>query len=309
MGILDNKTRILDVVVTQEGRRQIASGKLVIEHASFSDSNTFYKADVSSGSVDASSRIFFEATSQFQDVIALEADDSGLLIPFPIENGCEIVNGGIMSGALGSRVQVTGSVFSSLSDSLMTRTTQNFSDLMILSTHDEIFDDSGFEIDTRELSFNVTEKNPLSDQYNWKVNVNDIDSLIEDQRFSHVENFMFLPPISKKDVGEQSKKLANYVKITPKEYDLDHVEDDLMMIQRRGLHKNVRFIRTSRNNRLLFQVFENNGLEIKKLEMYKFCSFVEKNTFSRSDVYFVGKMIQDQNGSYNFIHIFTLVFR
>ena len=42
MGILDNKTRFIDLVITQEGKRQIASGKLRAEFASISDTATFY---------------------------------------------------------------------------------------------------------------------------------------------------------------------------------------------------------------------------------------------------------------------------
>jgi hypothetical protein len=42
-GILNNQTRVFDVLVTQEGKRQIAAGDLRICYASFSDDDTFYK--------------------------------------------------------------------------------------------------------------------------------------------------------------------------------------------------------------------------------------------------------------------------
>ena len=41
-GILDSKTRFIDLIVTQEGRRQLASGKMRAEYASVSDINTLY---------------------------------------------------------------------------------------------------------------------------------------------------------------------------------------------------------------------------------------------------------------------------
>ena len=40
-GILDNKLRIMDVAITEEGKRQISSGRLKIEFATFTDGQTF----------------------------------------------------------------------------------------------------------------------------------------------------------------------------------------------------------------------------------------------------------------------------
>ena len=41
-GILDSKTRFIDFLITQEGRRQLAAGKMKAEYASITDNNTFY---------------------------------------------------------------------------------------------------------------------------------------------------------------------------------------------------------------------------------------------------------------------------
>ena len=43
-GILDKKKRILDFIITEEGRNQAANGELRIHYASFSDSAAFYTA-------------------------------------------------------------------------------------------------------------------------------------------------------------------------------------------------------------------------------------------------------------------------
>ena len=40
-GILNNKTRIMDVIVTAEGKRQLGRGNFRPEFASFSDKNAF----------------------------------------------------------------------------------------------------------------------------------------------------------------------------------------------------------------------------------------------------------------------------
>jgi len=310
MGILDSKTRILDVIITQEGRRQIANGKLIIEHSSFSDDQTFYRKDIASGTIDASSRIFFEASSQRQDSIATEADDSGLLLPFPMTSGYEVVNGGIVSGSVGSQVAVTGSSFVALAENVLNTSLQNFSQLMPLATHDEIFDDSQFELSSESISFTLNEDNPLSIQSHWSVNINDVDSLMEDQKFSHIKNFMYLPPITKKNEGETStKELADYVKLTPDDYEFSRLEEDFSTLQKRGLHNSVQFIQTSRRSRLLLQMFEVDKTKLRKLDVYKYKTFTESNSVGQTDVYFAGKLVPDQNGSYTFIHLFTLAFR
>lgn len=81
-GILDNKKRIMDTIVTQEGRRQLSSGNFKIKYASFTDGNTFYEEDLVAGSTDATIRIPFEAVNKFQDNIVFETDDSGNLLKF-----------------------------------------------------------------------------------------------------------------------------------------------------------------------------------------------------------------------------------
>ena len=78
-GILDSKTRFIDFVVTQEGRRQLASGKMRAEYASVTDINTFYDKHEHD---DVSNRIFFQPMERHSNMIVLEKDDSGKLIDF-----------------------------------------------------------------------------------------------------------------------------------------------------------------------------------------------------------------------------------
>ena len=79
-GILDSKTRIIDAFITDEGKRQISTGKLKIEFAAFTDRHTFYAADAISGSSDASTRLYFEANTTAADQVTFETDDSGALL-------------------------------------------------------------------------------------------------------------------------------------------------------------------------------------------------------------------------------------
>ena len=77
-GILDSKTRILDFVLTDEGRRQVAKQKLNMSFASFTDGSTFYESDIASGSSDATVRLYLESLSSIRkDQISVITDDDG----------------------------------------------------------------------------------------------------------------------------------------------------------------------------------------------------------------------------------------
>ena len=82
-GILNKKERMLDVIVTSEGKRQATQGQLKIAFASFTDMHTFYQG---SGSFDvaetADTRLFFEATNRVQDVVVPELEPGNSLRPF-----------------------------------------------------------------------------------------------------------------------------------------------------------------------------------------------------------------------------------
>ena len=51
-GILNNKSRVIDAILTYEGRRQMADGNFVVKYATFSDSSVYYEKDVNEGHAD-----------------------------------------------------------------------------------------------------------------------------------------------------------------------------------------------------------------------------------------------------------------
>ena len=68
-GILNNKSRILDTIITDEGRRQLGTGKMQIKFATFTDNATFYEANLVSGSADVGNRIFFKFNVFYPNLI------------------------------------------------------------------------------------------------------------------------------------------------------------------------------------------------------------------------------------------------
>lgn len=81
-GILDNKSRIIDAILTIEGRRQMAEGTFEVSYATFTDSGVCYMPDIENGHEDPTNKIYFEATNLPQDQITFEANDEGKLVPF-----------------------------------------------------------------------------------------------------------------------------------------------------------------------------------------------------------------------------------
>ena len=74
-GILNKKQRIMDVLITGNGKRQIADGTFNIKYASFSDHGVFYRDDGNGVADDAGSRIMFEAYHSNADTIIPEINN------------------------------------------------------------------------------------------------------------------------------------------------------------------------------------------------------------------------------------------
>ena len=81
MGILDSKSRIIDAILTSEGRRQMAENTFEISYVTFTDSGVAYIPDSANGHVDPTDKIYFEACNLPQDQITFEANDEGNLMP------------------------------------------------------------------------------------------------------------------------------------------------------------------------------------------------------------------------------------
>lgn len=316
-GILDNKSRIMDTIVTLEGRRQMAEGKLRIEYVSFTDNSTFYEPDAVSGSADPSNRLYFEQCQLPQDQITFEADDSGFLKPFRNVNNTDILSGKIVSSSnFNNQVTfLTGTQFASTAQELLLSSINNFKNLQILATQDYVFEDIGFDASPSELNFELNLESPVpSNQSNR--NLTDLPSLFNDKHFSKVKNFKYLPPINKIDDASVVKsdptvidvnKIGEYENLnTQGEYTSTDLEDDLRIFENDGFKKSIRFEPTSLSNNLIAQIFEVNGSDIKKLDVLDFGEYRQLDSFKHA--YFVGKVLVDDNGSQTFVKMFTLVF-
>lgn len=332
-GILDNKTRVLDAIVTLEGRRQLAAGDLRVEFVSFTDSGTRYAADVVSGSADATTRIFLEACHLPQDQITFEADDSGRLKPFKNQEGTQIKDGQVLaySFTAPTSVLVTGSLenvrilkgdeFTSTAGTLLASTLDNFKKLQLIATHDRVFEDDGFGLGTSEIEFMINNNRPISNPGRFAAHIDQVESLFNDVRLSNIKNFKFLPPtnkivkntVDKSDHRQTSQyQLGHYkpwgrTNVKPLTY--DQIKHELGFYEQQGYCRTINIDPTSRDNRIVAQFFEKTYNQLVKLDVIDYGRLRTENPEAPiAHVFFIGRLMTDENNTNTFIHLFTLVF-
>jgi len=216
-GILDNKKRIMDTIVTQEGRRQLASGNFQIKYASFTDGSTFYEGDVNEGCTDATKRISFEAVNKYQDNIVFETDDSGNLLSFKGSNVELTPEGSVLMASDGTdelTIVETEEAFSSAISTLTSASFESFFDLNLITTEDsdlikKSWSKEGFHTKSVSSNFFTIKNSSTFSSKKRRGTLEESSAFILDEKLSHVDNFQFLPPINYND-GSKNGKYTDY---------------------------------------------------------------------------------------------------
>lgn len=340
---INQKTRILDSIITQEGKRQISSGKLKAEFYSFSDYHAFYKLDdtFASGTQDYIARLHLEACSLPQDQITFEVDDSGKLKVPGIRTSDDgynykIINGQFFSGTVGlsALTPITNSVeFNNLTSNLLSSSINNFKQLYIIGSPD-ILDENHdeFLLNPANLSFVITDDSPIAPQEKGGTqlaSVDHVESLFSDKRLTHLPNYQYLPPVNKPTIGSTEKlPLGTWGSLDQQPIlTYDDLRKEIDLADQTGMSQTVYFTETSKNNRLFGQFFEISNGRMSKLDVIDFGLFTLKNnevsqlsdddikraqdqgkSYVTIHVYFVGKLFVDSHGCHTFVNIFTLLF-
>lgn len=213
-GIIDKKVKFIDLLLTQEGKRQLSSGKFRPTFASLTDKNIFYdKTDTSH--ISGSDRLYLQTPSKMPyDVVILEKDDSGKLIFSDLSEDFTILGDQIFKKVENASTVSTseykhasGSQFASTFDKITKTITDNFRNNKYIRTELD-FDNQNknFEISKKNHSFTISNSVPWSDTPNGHVvELNDADTFMFDSKLAHLKNFQFLPPINKDET-----KLGTY---------------------------------------------------------------------------------------------------
>lgn len=319
-GFLDPKTRFLDTILTAEGKRQLAEGRLRAEFYSFSDATAVYNEDtIVSGSLEAIDRPQLEICSLPQDTITFEADDSGRLISKTLANSLfgitsstlSVAPGQIMITVSGTQETLTGQAYLSQMDTLLGSSLQNYKRCRILGSP-ELIDENRDEFIVGPLSpepFIITDNNPIEEVDLQEVDINQVEGFFQDKRLSHIPNFQFLPPVNKGRLGASTNEpLGNYERINQAPIlTIDELENDLAPRINSGYGRTIYFTETSKKNRFFAQFFEvGEDGETRKLDVIDFGSFPGKNSVAKR-VLFAGKVFTDNYGVDTFVNMFTII--
>ena len=312
-GILDSKSRVMDTILTEEGRSQLAFGGIDVSYITFTDGAAFYAQDVVSGSQDATKRIYFEACSLPQDQITLKANLLGHVDQFANMSGIRLKDGkSIVSNLTSSHESTTtqyGDQFSVTVEKILSSSLQNFNNLYTIGTQDSVFDTDGFAVGPSYAEFVVRDGYPV-DYQRYNVNIDNIESIFQDPRFSNVTNFKFLPPINKIDDKSVDKKNSTSLKGktlgTYRPFGSEtvakpiHLESDLQSANFQSVQ--FSFDPTSKKNRMMCQFFESTNDTLTKMDIVNF------GKYSGRQYFLVGKVVQDNKGTDTFLHTFTMIF-
>ena len=219
-GILDKKTRFIDFIITQEGKRQIATGEFKAEYASVTDMHAFYKKHQTAE--DVKDRIYFEVAERPENSIVLEKNDKGKIVQQDIVEGLVISNDNILvqevtdSGT--SEVAddkkltlkiATGSQFSSLTDSLTRLSINHLDKNFLIATERLNNNNEKFQLNKNNITFTFSNSIPFAlGPEREIININDADPFISDKKLAGLSNFAFLPP-----VNEDGSSYGNYTDI------------------------------------------------------------------------------------------------
>jgi hypothetical protein len=323
-GILDGKARVLDTVVTQVGKRQLAQGGLDVRYVSFSDSTTFYKKDLESPNFlpfaeNPIGRIQFEACNLPQDQISFDLNEEGKIDASVF---------GVLNGVFNSDEIFEGVTEQSSSvnlEALFKNPQENFKKLQIIGTSDSLFDDDGFEIkwDSSKIEFFSRVPTPIRNRAD-----NKLVEIFRDKKFSNSLKYKFLPPISKTDDNTVDKSdFESFKEFQIAQYEpwgliggknklkVEEIFSDLLPFVRGNFFKKIEISESSRKNNLFLQFFEVSNSSVENLFFVDFGvhktpeGLIKRSLALGPDVQiiFAGKLHKKESGSYSFIRLFTLI--
>jgi hypothetical protein len=299
-GILDSKSRIMDVVITEQGRRQLASGQMKIEYATFTDIGAFYSGDEDGVIEDPTGRIYFEAPSDLpSDLITFETDDSGFLVPYRANN---LGVGGknlIISGSARDSNDSVGAA-SAISNAIF----ESWGNLQVIGTDDPLDDEQGFALSRKTATFSIRRDFPFKPGDVKVAVVDDIEGLNNDVRLSNLQNFKYLPPVN--SAGKLAGRPIGQFPDNNEKSDADkqQLETRLSSLE----FADFDFVQTSIENNFVMQIFELSGDDgVIKLDVIDYGtkrSSKDPEKFVRT--LFAGKIMQDGFSNPTFVNIFTM---
>lgn len=299
-GILDSKSRIMDVVITEQGRRQIASGQMRIEYATFTDLGAFYSGDEDGVIDDPTARVYFEAASDLpSDLVTFETDDSGFLVPYRADSFGVSGKNLVISGSLRDKKD-TSQATTAISQAIL----ESWRNLQVIGSIDPLDDLQGFQPSKKKIAFSIRDDFPFKPNDVKTAVIDDVEGLNHDIRLSKLDNFKYLPPINSS--GELANQpIGSFPNLNETmDQDRQSFENRLSSLE----YADVEFIETSIENNFVMQIFElsedDGMIKLDVIDYGNRPSSTDKSKLVRT--LFAGKIMTDGFGNPTFVNIFTI---
>ena len=318
-GILDKKSRIMDYVITENGREQMESGDIRFVYASLSDKSIIYTKDhelskIKKANISNSENEYmpFETDTKISDDINPEFDLQRFFAreSTNIRSSSQIDNDVSFLDALQLSNQTLGKSLSNLKLLTTKSILNNSSSLTFKNTGR---DSSSFEL----LDEDLLRKYPTL--VSLKEESNNLNIIADDKRFSHKTNFMSLIPVDDL-TGEELYPESDFPSLTSSSNDsiTDFIykgfkdnnvlneysnREDLIVDVVRSIKSNESVFRrvyelenTSEFSSFIFELYENNqdGNLFEKLSFIRLGNFFDKKENKSITVYLIGKIINSR---------------
>lgn len=287
MGILDPNTRIVDTILTVEGRRQLARGGLDITFYSFDDAGVIYDDDGHGVVDDASKRPVLEARQLPQDTLISDANELGELLS-SISGSITILGGRAFINSGSSVTAATPADDDAVVASLDPTTAIRFlSQLHTVSTRDT----GAFDVKPAAVNFVVLDDLPIPLRQQM-ADVDHIDPFFADQTLAHIVNFAYLPPHN-----DDGTLLGDYPPIGPS---IPPSDDDIMRLVSGSQRSRTWMSPAPLENRVALQMIAITNGKINRLVA------VDRGTVGTNRVVHYGRVFRNSVGQFAFCRIFTL---
>jgi hypothetical protein len=287
MGILDPNTRIVDTILTVEGRRQLAHGGLDVAFYTFDDAGVIYDDDGHGVVDDAARRLAIEACQLPQDTLVSDANELGELLS-SISGSITIIGGRAFNASGSATVAVTPADDDAIIASLDPSTALRFNS----SLHTVSAIDAGaFELKPAAIKFAIMNDAPLA-QREQLADVDHIDPFFADPTLAHIINFAYLPPIN-----PDGTQLGNYQPIGPVDPPSD---DDITQLIANAQNYTTYMQPAPIENRIAIQIVVVSHGKVNRL------AAVDRGTIGTSRIVHYGRIFRNSRGQFVFCRLFTV---
>ena len=293
-GVLDNKKRVLDVILTELGRDQMNRGEFEVSFVTFSDKGSQYIDDGTGVASSILDNMYFETYSSPSDEIIPEIDNEGDFILTKKISPTLTVNNGILYELSETGYQPVDA-FKNIK-SFTDITTGRWSGLQILRTESSLAD---FDTDRNGFTLEIPNKRSPS-------NVDNLKPILVDPRFAGNVNTMYLPPVS--ETNGILGPMRAYNRFGPENTVDNILEKDIKAKSWARNRIQLGTNDTFDSYNIVAQTYMKRDQSIRKYLVVDGGEYLDDQGIPSIQIYHLGFIYKDENGTSKFSRGFSIVF-